>query len=134
MGSSYPQITGPQKCVTAPPHPEKTQRKHHTELSYLCCSSQSTYIWNLLGEKTNVEFQTHRKQLQGCASILKRILFWEFPGGLVVEDPALSLLWLGSLLPCPFSSWLGNLCMPGTQQKKKEFLFFFFYFFVFLFF
>lgn len=32
------------------------------------------YRWSLLGEKINSEFQTHRKQLEGCASILKRIL------------------------------------------------------------
>ena len=30
----------------------------------------------------------------------------EFPGGMVVKDSALSLLWLG------FDPWTGNFCMP----------------------
>ena len=34
----------------------------------------------------------------------------EFPGGLAVEDLALSLLWLG------FSPWPENFCMPWMQS------------------
>ena len=33
---------------------------------------------------------------------------WELPGGLVVKDLALSLLWRG------FDPWPGNLCMLWT--------------------
>ena len=36
----------------------------------------------------------------------------EFPGGLVVKDLALSLLWLGSLLWLVFQPWPKNFCMP----------------------
>ena len=35
-----------------------------------------------------------------------------FPGGLVVKDSVLSLLWL------EFSPWARNLCMPWAQPKK----------------
>ena len=44
----------------------------------------------------------------------------EFPGGLAVEDPALSLLWLGSPQGQGFNPWLGNFCMPRAQPKKKK--------------
>ena len=37
----------------------------------------------------------------------------EFPGGLVIKDPALSPLWLG------FDPWPGNFHMPGTLSKTK---------------
>ena len=37
-----------------------------------------------------------------------------FPGGLMVKDPALSLLWLG------FDPWPGNFRMPGAAEKKKK--------------
>ena len=38
----------------------------------------------------------------------------EFPGGLALEDSALSLLWLG------LDPWLGNFLMPlvGVARKK----------------
>ena len=36
---------------------------------------------------------------------------WEFPGGLVVKNPALSLLWLG------FQPWPGNFCMTWAWPK-----------------
>ena len=35
----------------------------------------------------------------------------EFPGGLVIKDPALSLLWLGPLLWHGFDFWPRNFCM-----------------------
>ena len=40
----------------------------------------------------------------------------EFPGGLEVKDPTLSLLWRG------FGPWPKNFCMSGVlpQKKKKE--------------
>ena len=38
----------------------------------------------------------------------------EFPGGLVVKDPVLSMLW------CRFDPWPGNFCMPQVQTTKKE--------------
>ena len=34
-----------------------------------------------------------------------------------VKDPALSLLWLGSLLCCRFNLWPRNFCMPQVQPK-----------------
>ena len=37
----------------------------------------------------------------------------EFPGGPVVKDPALSLLWLG------FNPWPWNFHMPWAWPKKK---------------
>ena len=37
-----------------------------------------------------------------------------------VEDPALSLLWLGSLLCCGFAPWPGNFRMPVLLKKKKK--------------
>ena len=44
----------------------------------------------------------------------------EFPGGRVVKDPALSLLWLGSLLWCRFNPWPGNFHVPQVPQKRKK--------------
>ena len=38
----------------------------------------------------------------------------EFPGGLVVKDPALSVRWLR------FDPWPGNFCMPQAWPKNKE--------------
>ena len=38
----------------------------------------------------------------------------EFPGDLVVKDPALSLLWLG------FDPWQGNFHMPWVWLKTKQ--------------
>ena len=38
----------------------------------------------------------------------------EFPGGLVVKDPVLSLLWHR------FSPWPANFHMPHMQPKKKK--------------
>ena len=37
-----------------------------------------------------------------------------------VEDPALALSWLGSLLWCRFSHWPGNFHMLQAQPKKKK--------------
>ena len=51
----------------------------------------------------------------GVRYTLLRILL-EFPGGLVIKDLALSLLW------CGFSPWPGNFRMSWAQhppQKKK---------------
>ena len=42
----------------------------------------------------------------------------EFPGGLVVKDLALLLLWLGSLLWSWFDPWPGDFCMQWVWQKK----------------
>ena len=46
--------------------------------------------------------------------------FLEFPGGLVVEGPALSLLWLGPVLWCEFEPWPGKFHMPWGQPKKRK--------------
>ena len=48
---------------------------------------------------------------------------WSSLVGLVIKDPALSLLWLGSLLWRGFSPWPGNFCMMQawcTPQKKRS--------------
>ena len=37
----------------------------------------------------------------------------EFPGGLVVKDSALSLLWLG------FDPWPGTFCITQLQPKNN---------------
>ena len=42
----------------------------------------------------------------------------EFPGGLVVKDLTLSLLWLWLLLWLIFYFWFGNFSMPWEQPKK----------------
>ena len=41
--------------------------------------------------------------------LLFKSMCWEFPGGQVVKDLALSLLWLGSRLWQRFDPWPGNL-------------------------
>ena len=41
-----------------------------------------------------------------------------FPGGLMVKDSVLSLLWLRSLLWLGFFPWPGNVCMPWVWPKK----------------
>ena len=54
-----------------------------------------------------------RKLLTLCYEI-SRNEHWEFPGGPVVKDLVLSLLWLG------FSSWPGKCHMPWTYPKEKK--------------
>ena len=48
------------------------------------------------------------------SSAFKRNTNWEFPGGLVVRDPAMSLLWLG------FDPWLGSSTCDSPGQKHKH--------------
>lgn len=43
----------------------------------------------------------------------KKLSILEFPGGLVIKDPALSLLWLG------FSLWPRNFWMPWVQPTRE---------------
>ena len=38
----------------------------------------------------------------------------EWPGGIAVKNPVLSLLWHG------FDPWPGNFCMSWVQQKKEK--------------
>ena len=55
----------------------------------------------------------HRNATDFCAL--------EFPGNLVVKDPALSLPCLGSLLWLRFDPWLGKLLHAvGTAKKSKQ--------------
>ena len=42
----------------------------------------------------------------------------EFAGGLVIKDPVLLLLWLGSLLWHGFNPWPQNFCMTWAWPKK----------------
>ena len=44
----------------------------------------------------------------------------EFPCGMWVKDPSLSLQQLRSLLWLGFDPWPGNFHMPQEQQKKKK--------------
>lgn len=44
----------------------------------------------------------------------KKVAGWEFPGGLVGKDLALSLQ------GCGFSPWLSNFYMPRSGQKKER--------------
>ena len=44
----------------------------------------------------------------------------EFPSDLVVKDPALSLLWLGSPLWRGFNPWPRNFCMLQSMAKRKK--------------
>lgn len=41
---------------------------------------------------------------------MKKIYFLEFPDGLTLKDPALSLLWFG------FNLWPRNFCMHHPQK------------------
>jgi len=43
----------------------------------------------------------------------------EFPGGLVVKEPVLSLLWLSLQLWLGFNCWPRNFHMPWAQPEKK---------------
>ena len=44
----------------------------------------------------------------------------EFPGGLVVKEPAFLLMWLRSLLWLWFNPWPGNSYMMWAQPKRKS--------------
>ena len=44
----------------------------------------------------------------------------EFSVALAIKDPALSLLWLRSLLYLRVGPWPGNCCMPWVQPKKQK--------------
>ena len=44
---------------------------------------------------------------------------WSYLVAKQIKDPALSLLWLRSLLWCRFDLWPGNFCMPWVWFKKK---------------
>ena len=42
----------------------------------------------------------------------------EFCGSTAIKNPALPLLWFGSLLWHGFDPWPGNFCIPWGSQKK----------------
>ena len=44
----------------------------------------------------------------------------EFLGGLVVKEPVLSLLWLGSVLWHVFDHWPRNFCMLLADQNRNK--------------
>ena len=52
--------------------------------------------------------------LDGWQAYSRKIKPREFPNGLAVKDPTLSLLCL------EFSPWPGNFHMPQAQSKKKK--------------
>ena len=60
--------------------------------------------------------KSHTELGQGA----KTLDFLEFPGGLVVKNPALSLLWLRLLLWCRFDLWPGKFWLWVQPKKKKE--------------
>ena len=47
-------------------------------------------------------------------------MFWSSLVAQSTKDPALSLLWLWSLLWCGFDPWPGNFHLPWVQPKKKK--------------
>ena len=60
------------------------------------------------------------KQKRFLLAFQDEIVPVEFPRGLVVKDPVLSLLRLCLQLWCSFSPWPRNFCMPLAWPKKKE--------------
>lgn len=57
---------------------------------------------------------------QGCDQdnrVVQSLPSGEFPGGLAVKDPVLSLLWIGSLQWCGFEPWPGKFACCGRDQK-----------------
>ena len=63
-----------------------------------------------------------KKAVSCFTDISTKTLGWEFPGGSVVKDPALSLLWPRLLLWYRFNPCLENFCMPQacpTPPPKK---------------
>ena len=55
-----------------------------------------------------------------CGSSFVKVIVEEFPGGLVVKDLALSLLWLRSPLWHRFDPWPGKFHILSGQPKKKK--------------
>ena len=51
------------------------------------------------------------KTLHAEGTAKKKSHAWEFPGGLVIKNSALSLLWLR------LDPWSGNFCMLWAQPK-----------------
>ena len=66
-----------------------------------------TGVWGRQGDGEVESEESNERQLfqEGCQ---------EFPGGLVVKDPVMSLLW-GVVHP-----WSQNFQVPEAQRKKKE--------------
>lgn len=64
-------------------------------------------------------FYLRIQQIFLLSEILKKAKM-EFPGGLLVKDLALSLVWLELLLWREFDSWPGNFSMTRVHPKKKE--------------
>ena len=68
------------------------------------------------GESLSLSFPVIRQVIMdpvpgGC----RKNSMKEFPGGPVVQDPVLSLQWLGSLLRHSFDSWQVNFHMPWSR-------------------
>ena len=63
------------------------------------------------GQLFSLSFLINDK-LSSFAKYNTKELLKEFPGGLVVKDPKLLLLWLRSLLWYRFDPWPGNFCIP----------------------
>ena len=61
------------------------------------------------------EGNTLKDSWQPLSHSAKQVL--EFPGGLVVKDWVLSLLWIELLLWLKFDPWPRNSCMPQAQPK-----------------
>ena len=61
-----------------------------------------------------------RVSLQLVASIIVEAKEYGVPYWPSSKDPALSLLWFGSLLWCNFDPWPGNFCMLRAQPKINK--------------
>lgn len=89
--------------------------------------SSNIDFWNLASENSCTipsvafsPFQTQRIVFCFfCLSLIEKV---EFPSGLVVKGPVLSLQlqWLWWLLGLEFDPWPGSSCMPQVQQKERK--------------
>ena len=67
------------------------------------------------GRKKETEGEVERVEQQSSRDTDRL----EFPGGLMVKDLALSLLWHRSLRWWEFDPWSQNFCMPWVWEKKQ---------------
>lgn len=74
-------------------------------------------MWNQEGNYIFIyrsDIHYRKEVLDKVIVSFKKFPPWEFPGGLVVRDLVLSLLWSG------FVPWPGNLCILVVAQKTPN--------------
>ena len=57
---------------------------------------------------------------ENMKTLIQKDTGMEFPGGLMVKDSVLSLLWLRLLLWLGLDPWPGNVCMPQARPLKNN--------------